>query len=72
MKSLISDFRANIRNLLMAVYLKSLRSAISEQKLSPLFMQLEEIVPDISDQYSCFKLDSEYLVTKVGGCILFR
>lgn len=68
-KDFFSDFRAGIFN---ALYLKSLRMAIAEQNLSSLYMQLEKIVPDISDQYSCFKLDSRYLVTNVRGMHSFQ
>lgn len=44
---------------------KSIRAAIREQKLLPVYDQLAVIVPDITHQYSSFDIDTEYLVTKV-------
>lgn len=44
--------------------IKSLRAAVREQKLSPIYRQLTEIVPDITHQYTSSDLDSEYLITK--------
>ena len=72
MKDIRTYFRNSFKNFLNALYLKSLRSAIAEQKLSQLYLELEKIVPDISEQYSCFKLDSEYLVTNVRGMHSFQ
>jgi len=48
-----------------ALSIKSIRAAVREQKLLPIYNQLTEIVPDITHQYSSFDLDSEYLITKV-------
>jgi len=44
---------------------RSIRAAIREQKLLPIYDQLTTIVPDITHQYSSFDIDSEYLRTKV-------
>jgi len=48
-----------------AVRIKSIRAAVREQKLLPIYHQLSEIVPDITHQYSSFDIDTEYLKTKV-------
>ncbi len=45
--------------------IRSIRAALREQKLSPIYHQLAEIVPDITHQYSSFDIDTEYLRTKV-------
>lgn len=45
--------------------IRSIRAAIQEQKLLPIYQQLTEIAPDITYQYSSFHVDSEYLKTKV-------
>jgi len=47
------------------IRIKSIRAAVREQKLLPIYRQLAEIVPDITHQYTSFDLDSEYLKTKV-------
>jgi hypothetical protein len=39
----------------------SLKAAGREQKLEKLYQLLEEIIPDISDQYTTFKIDNELL-----------
>lgn len=45
--------------------ISSIRAAVREQKLLPVYHQLTESVPDITHQYTSFDLDSEYLKTKV-------
>jgi hypothetical protein len=45
--------------------IKSIRAAIREQKLLPIYDQLMKIVPDITHQYSSFDIDTEYLRTNV-------
>jgi len=57
--------RSWIWRVVTARRIKSIRAAIREQKLLPIYHQLSEIVPDITHQYSSFNLDSEYLITKV-------
>ena len=42
----------------------SIKSAIAEQGLLRLYRQLSNIVPDITAQYSSFKIDSKYLLIK--------
>ncbi len=55
-----------------SIFLRSLQSAAREQNLAVLAMTLEKIVPDISDQYSSFRIDSEYLRTKVRNMHAFQ
>ena len=50
---------------LMSMWVKSLNSAAREQNLDDLAKKLKEIVPDIENQYSMFKVDNPYLKTKV-------
>jgi len=57
--------RSWIWRVVTARRIKSIRAAIREQKLLPIYHQLSEIVPDITHQYSSFNLDSGYLITKV-------
>jgi len=48
-----------------AIRIKSIRAAVREQKLLPMYYQLSEIVPDITHQYGSFDVNSAYLETKV-------
>ena len=45
--------------------IRSIRAAVREQKLLPIYNQLTAIIPDITHQYTSFDLDSGYLKTKV-------
>ncbi|MFH1724210.1 MAG: methyltransferase domain-containing protein [Elusimicrobiota bacterium] len=51
---------------------KSLRAAIEEQDLADLCRRLEEVQPDLREQYSTFEVDSEFLRTKVRGQQAFQ
>jgi len=51
---------------------KSIEKALREQGLSQLVYKLEEIVPDITHQYSTFELDTFYLTKKVRGQHAFQ
>jgi len=61
-----------IKNIEQLVNIKSIRAAVREQKLSPIYRQLTTIVPDITHQYSSFNLDNEYLITKVRAQHAFQ
>ena len=50
----------------------SLKSAVREQDLKHLFLLLEKAVPDLTDQYTTFKIDSEYLRVKVRSQHAFQ
>lgn len=69
---LVPDIRFLLSKVLRTVFMKSLRAAIAEQNLDKIYLQLEKIVPDISEQYSCLKLDNEYLVVNVRGLHSFQ
>ena len=47
--------------------IKSIKKAVHEQGFSQLVYKLGEIVPDITHQYSTFKVDTLYLTKKVRG-----
>ena len=47
--------------------IKSIEKAVHEQGFSQLVYKLGEIVPDITHQYSTFKVDTLYLTKKVRG-----
>lgn len=51
---------------------RSLENAAKDQNLNGLIDQLKKIVPDISDQYTTFKVDSRYLETKVRNMHAFQ
>jgi len=51
---------------------RSIRAAVREQRLLPIYHQLTEIVPDITHQYTSFDLDTEYLETKVRAQHAFQ
>ncbi len=50
----------------------SIKAAVREQRLSPLYKQLSAIVPDITHQYSSFELDTEYLKLNVRAVHSFQ
>lgn len=51
---------------------KSIRQAVQEQGFSWLVDRLTQIVPDLTDQYSDFKVEGEYLATKVRAQHAFQ
>ena len=55
-----------------SLLVNSLKMAAAEQRLDGLSIKLEEIVPDISNQYSTFKLDTKYLKTIVRNMHAFQ
>lgn len=69
MYDVVKRYKQNFINFL---WLKSLKSSIKEQRLDALYALLERIVPDISDQYSMFKINTPYLTTKVRGVHAFQ
>src|SRR3972149_4816783 len=54
------------------IWTQSLKEAAKEQSLDKLSFRLANIVPDIREQYSLFKLDSPYLLTKVRNVHAFQ
>ena len=54
------------------VKVKSLQLAIQEQGLEPTVKLLKMMVPDVSDQYTHSKIDTDYLELKVRGLHAFQ
>jgi 2-polyprenyl-3-methyl-5-hydroxy-6-metoxy-1,4-benzoquinol methylase len=52
--------------------LYSLRSAVKEQKLVPIMLQLEGIVPDYNDQYSYSQIEGEFQNYKIRAHHAFQ
>lgn len=61
-----------LRRLRENLLLKSLRAAIGEQGLAESLRSLSQAAPDVSGQYSSFKVEGEYLETKVRGQHAFQ
>lgn len=57
--------RPYVIEILKWIGLRSLNSAAKEQGLKKLACKLEEMVPDIRNQYTALELDNDYLKTKV-------
>jgi hypothetical protein len=55
-----------------SIPIRSIRAALREQGLSPIYDQLVNIVPDITHQYSSFDIDTEYLRTTVRAQHAFQ
>jgi len=64
--------KKQIKTLLFQILARSIKSAIKEQGLEKYLIQLEKIVPDITDQYSTFKIDNNYLRIKVRALHAFQ
>lgn len=72
-KSLIPvAIKPYVKNIVFKIWLKSVEIAIKEQGLKELFLRLEKIVPDITNQYTSFKVDTSFLKTKVRGVHAFQ
>ena len=67
-KKLIPQFfQDKISNRHERIRILSIKSALKEQGLLGLYNRLESVSPDISNQYSNVKIDSEYFKTKIRG-----
>ena len=64
-KRIRENINAYLKEMLQLVFYKSLKKAAREQGLDKLAARLEDIVPDITNQYSRFKINNTYLRTKV-------
>lgn len=54
------------------VRIKSLRKAAESQQLNELALKLEQIVPDITNQYSTFEINTDYFRLKVRNLHAFQ
>lgn len=64
--------KKTLKKFLTSLYLKSLDSAIHEQGLDILRERLRSIVPDITNQYTLFKIDNPYLEANVRNMHAFQ
>jgi len=69
---LYEKVRKHWHNFKEFVGVKSIEKALHEQGLSEFAYKLSKIVPDITYQYTSFKLNTEYLVTKVRALHAFQ
>lgn len=65
-------FKGYLKKVFYSIMLSSLKSSAREQRLNGLILKLKQLVPDISDQYSTFKLDNAYLETKARNMHAFQ
>ena len=70
----IDTLRSLYRRLFHGTWLQrwSLRAALREQGLWSMYRYLEGLVPDITDQYTSFRVDTDYLRLKVRGLHAFQ
>lgn len=66
------EIKPFFRNILHSLFLKSLQDACVEQGLKGLADNLAKIVPDLTEQYSKYKVDSSFLKTKVRNMHAFQ
>lgn len=72
-KKLIPDsIKIYFLKILHAIWLKSLESSVKEQGINGTVIKLEQIVPDITNQYSSFAVDTTFLNKKVRGVHSFQ
>lgn len=50
----------------------SINRSCKEQKLTEMKLKLAKIIPDLSDQYTSFKVEGEYLINKVRSQHAFQ
>lgn len=66
------NIKGHIKEILISILTRSLEKALKDQNLKSLKIKLEEIVPDITNQYSEFKLDTQYLGNKARNMHTFQ
>ena len=67
-----SKIKTNIKKGIYFLLKKSLERAAREQRLCELRKKLKEIVPEITNQYSSFKIDNPYLEINVRNLHAFQ
>lgn len=60
------------KNLLLKVLNYSINRSSKEQKLTEMKLKLAEIIPDLSEQYTSFKIEGDYLINKVRSQHAFQ
>lgn len=68
----MKNIKAYFKDMFYSLLAASLRAAASEQGLNGLIARLKTIVPDISEQYSGFKIDNAYLDRKARNMHAFQ
>ena len=68
----MKNFKIYLKRAFYSIMINSLKGAAREQGLNESLVKLEQIVPDISDQYSTFKLNNLYLKTKSRNMHAFQ
>lgn len=71
-KRLLKANKGWLQRLLAQMQCASIRSAAREQNLDRLSKRLAEIVPDLTSQYTTFKIDNDYLQVKVRTLHAFQ
>ena len=69
---MLAKVKSRIKENLPALLSKSLNAAAAEQKLTDIRSLLEKLVPDISEQYSEFKITDHYTEIKVRNMHAFQ
>lgn len=71
-RSIKQGIKLHLKKISDFIWFKSVEGAIKEQGLKDLFIRLEQIVSDIKNQYSSFKVNTAFLKTKVRGMHAFQ
>jgi hypothetical protein len=71
-KRILKASKGRLQRLLTRMQLASLRSAAREQGLDRLSERLVEIVPDLTSQYTTFRVDNEFLQVKTRSLHAFQ
>ena len=61
-----------VKKLIFKLLEYSLNSASKEQGLTDLKVKLEKIIPDLSEQYTSFKIEGDYIVNKLRSLHAFQ
>jgi len=64
--------KAVLKKIVFKVLEYSLNNASREQTLTDLKVNLEKIIPDLSDQYTSFKIEGSYIVNKLRSQHAFQ
>lgn len=72
MQNLISQAKRKKGEFEEVIRTWSIRQSLKENRLMDTYNQLTQIVPDISEQYTEFRIDDPYYTTKVRGMHVFQ
>lgn len=71
-KKIININKCWLKPLLVKLQIVCIKHAAKEQNIIDISKKLTKIVPDITDQYTTFKIDTEYMHTKVRAQHAFQ